>query len=471
MKFHLKMLLEDTTFGNVDVNEEHYSHDLQPSIKLLQSKFASESFEVLDPKLLNEIKNLYDSKLGKNFNLKDFRLKELKDLISVFSFSNNELEPYSKDDSKVEALAERIEDLESIKLTKRLWKDLLISSCSYSEKSRVIIYTLCLKVFGTLRKEKKASHKLMKIHHEFKLFSDECYRTIALKMMNENDSEVLDRLYMKRLDFQSGFGERVVDEISILISSYLNNINIERARHITTVLSDDNGKFIVSKKLYTFVSSLLLNFKNRNVSDDIVEVISQFIEANLGDPRVRIEWTHIDSEARKVFLRWKVAASTELFFKIITQSLSSKPEEYKERWRKRELFWRKYLYAEVIHSAWLALSRQGESYYKSVSLKEAKVPYGTINRQNSMIIFFIDNLMIVEFAPTGQVSIWRTGTKGAPEAYASRYDEEAIRHCYKNKPLFVGPHDNGGNWMNEVEKIIYKETNIKIKNEKRKLYY
>lgn len=464
VKFHLKTLLEDKTLGFKETEHISFEKDLSETIKELNSKLKFESFEKIDPRLLSKIRNDIEYKVGPSFNIENLGMKDLRDLVSVLSYEDvNIKNAYCRDDLKVKKIVDIISVKQSISLAKRLWKNQLYFNQLYSEKSRARINELCLRIFSKDQNDKNTSQRLMKIHNEFKIFSDECFKLVAQKMLNEKDPEVLDRLYMTLFDFQTSFGERVVVEMMKLLRSYLNNVNVQRAQHITNVLTDENGAFIVSSKLHEFCTSLLLVFKERSVAEEVSDILSLFIEKNLGDPRISTKWVHIPVEAKNIYLKWKVAASTELFFKIITESLATESDEYKNRWKKRERFWRKYLESDFITSAWLVLCSQGENFYKKFGNKEDKVPYGKINGSNNMLMLFIGDLKIVEFAPTGKVSIWKDSDSNTPKSYQMYYEEGDIRDSYRHNKLLVESHDSGGGWMQKVEKVIYKETHVRLK--------
>lgn len=466
-KYHLKTILKEGRVGEVHINEKRFRNDLSESLRDVLRRFSLASFEEISIEELSSIKKTFDLKLKTEFDLSVLSFKELKKLISVFAYSDeissSSSSSYSHDERKVQKLVNKVEELESVPLAKRLWKNLLQFDEGYSEHSRELINKLCLNIFSQLKNEANSSKRLMKMHDEFSIFSNKCYKVIALKLLNENDREVLERLYMTLFDFQTSFGERVVYEITQQLEKYLINADIKKVSHVTTVLSDIDGIFIVNKSKYSFIGSLLLAYKGRNVTENVIQIISTFVERNIGDPRIRKEWSYVDSEAKKVYLRWKVSASTELFFKVISENANNKSTELRYRWSKREKFWRKYLDQDLIQSAWLVLTSEGESHYRRFFSKDSTVPYGKINGPDSMLILYIDNLQIVEFAPTGQVSIWKDGDRNAPEGYKGRYIVEDIRIKYNTSPILVTKHDSGGHWMDEVKMAIYKETNIKLK--------
>ncbi|WP_419172626.1 EH signature domain-containing protein [Halobacteriovorax sp.] len=465
-KFHLKTLFSDEKFGEVSINEERFKKDLSESLILLNTKLSSLDSTDYSVRELSDIKSEFNDKLGLNFDLSKCSFKDLKKLIDVFSFSGKGLgDPYSCDDSKVEKIVNRIEVEESVSLTKRIWKNLITSSDTYSDYSRQLINQLCMNIFFKVKSEKNISKKYMTIHHEFKIFSDECYRTIALKLLDENDNEVFKRLHLSSFDLQTDFGVRVSVEICKELRIYLNNIDTNRVNHLLSLLTNEKGEYIVTKELYRFVESLLLAFEGRNTSEEIVDIVSSFINTNIGDPRIRSEWSNISERAKKVFLKWQVSASTELFFKVISDSLEGSGDTNVKRWKKRENFWRQYLEKDYIQSAWLVLCPRGERYYNKIKSKDNKIPFGRINQDNNMLIMYIDRLKIVEFAPTGQVSIWYENDPSSPSDYNSHYNVDNVRKTYGSPTrLLVLPHDSGGSWMREVEKVIYRVTGIKLGN-------
>jgi hypothetical protein len=187
-----------------------------------------------------------------------------------------------------------------------------------------------------------------------------------------------------------------------------------------------------------------------------------FIDAFAGDPRsFPSEWTGVDEQLKKTYLRWLASASLKQFFDIVEHSLRNQEDNIRNMWKKRRCFWQAWVDRGHVDEAWVAFgpsafddARRTSKRDPSFGSNYAKVEQSRSPYHSALIMKFGDH-KVVEWSHNGRCWIWPEG-KGAPDTGKSTYWDDELREA----PNSV-VHREG--WQTRVNEQIFELTKKRLR--------
>lgn len=214
--------------------------------------------------------------------------------------------------------------------------------------------------------------------------------------------------------------------------------------------------------------------------------IQKRLVATVGDPRTHpVRWHGVEAALRAlghaedadtlrlILKRWLVAASFEIFFRIMGRTT-----EDPVQWRARETFWRPYLEKGHVGEAWFILGSEAERQAKAYREELAEAGgFGRFdagaNPSHSALLMTIGDLVIGEWTHNGSCCFWQKNAVHRPELYRARYDgtylrnSEAMRGAaeWQARKLCSDPlweaHAHLGQWQRRFAETIRRLTGIR----------
>lgn len=223
---------------------------------------------------------------------------------------------------------------------------------------------------------------------------------------------------------------------------------------------DDARGFRFERDRFDLVNSLLLPFADGSPGPAVAEPTKAFMLDMLGDPRLTgaKRWNGIDPRARQVMLGWMVTQTLEDFFRLLEYAAKSDATA-RRHWAARKTFWSRYLKAGVIADAWVALGPVARTEAKDM-LSGAGQSYAllkpgyNVQKNHSVIVMRIGNLVITEWSHSGKFRAWRSDAPACPRLYQGIYTRTEL----VSKPVYELAHYSG--WQSRVADLIYDETSI-----------
>jgi hypothetical protein len=234
------------------------------------------------------------------------------------------------------------------------------------------------------------------------------------------------------------------------------------------------------------VRALLRPWRTASPEQGLKVRIQKRLVATVGDPRTHpVRWQGIEAALRAlghaedadtlrmILKRWLVAASFEIFFRIMGRTT-----EDPVQWRAREQFWRPYLEKGHVGEAWFILGSEAERQARAYREELAEAGgYGRFdagaNPGHSALLMTIGDLVIGEWTHNGSCCFWQKTAVHRPELYRARYDgtylrnSEAMRGAAEwqarqlgSKPLWEA-HAHRGAWQWRFADTIRRLTGIR----------
>jgi hypothetical protein len=188
-----------------------------------------------------------------------------------------------------------------------------------------------------------------------------------------------------------------------------------------------------------------------------------------GDPRVNeSRWATVRddvSSAYDVIVRWLTKASVEQFFDIVNETMTLRPD----MWKERRAFWTDYLKADMISAAWVAFGADGAHRAARAARANADVGLSMFGRlssgggrspEHAALIMKIGDLTVVEWSHNGRCNIWRRGDAAIPKLF--RYNTRGLPD-YTPSELMNAPLGltHQGAWQWKVAQAIKHETGLR----------
>lgn len=186
--------------------------------------------------------------------------------------------------------------------------------------------------------------------------------------------------------------------------------------------------------------------------------LEAFLLRHLRDPRLFPQkWQRVSQDAKQVFLRWLVGGTLEDFFRLIEKSA------WKQHWAYRRAFWEAYLKRDLIQDAWVALGEEPRSVAKQVFRNVSGLAFGSLSsadRNHSVLLMRIGDLIIAEWSHSGTCRIWKVGSSGSPQLHQMRYSRAEL---VEDADFEQRHHGNEHyTWQWQVAEYIASETGIRI---------
>jgi hypothetical protein len=234
--------------------------------------------------------------------------------------------------------------------------------------------------------------------------------------------------------------------------------DIERIRKLT---STDQGALAfqgVSSLVTALTDALLLPFHRSAPRPDPQKMIVGYLLQHLGDPRIHTaRWSGVRLESKNVILRWLTEQSLELFLDIVDRVVLGAAAA-RHMWAKRASFWRSYLKAGYIDTAWVVLGRECRQYAEQSGLTNGvPLAFGRLSAsdcRHAVLMMRIDSLTIVDWSHNGKCHIWYGSNTKAPSLYIVNGNKEQLEQL-SDESFWHDPH---GAWREKVASVIYRHT-------------
>lgn len=253
-------------------------------------------------------------------------------------------------------------------------------------------------------------------------------------------------------------GEEVFKSILTLNKANLISRDFSKIGTVFNVLQNDDtkgNKQLVCKNIFPEIAeSFLVPFIDQDPPEEFKKRIDEFLTHHFGDPRGDARWNSVDSEAKKVLMRWKVGVTLGAFFKLLDY-VAANDKQHDRHWEARRNFWNSYLVKGEILEAWIIL---GPKYLPiAKKILDQNLTFATfvsasgISSSHSAIIMRIRDKILVEWSHSGALRIWSQNSGRKPTFYEKQYDPKSMKLGYEdarvNNYEFIS---HSGNWESEV---------------------
>ena len=217
-----------------------------------------------------------------------------------------------------------------------------------------------------------------------------------------------------------------------------------------------------------YAQAMLVPWSNTDPDPPHRNRLIDAVVSHAGDPRVsRNKWRPVEEkvpEAYQIVLRWLTKMSVEQFFDIVSETMTDRPD----MWRERRKFWTEYLKADLISAAWVAFGADGAARASRAAYQTDNPGlklFGRISSgsgrtaEHAALIMRIGDLTIVDWSHNGRWNIWPKGSSNVPELFRtntrgrSDYDPQELM----NGPIY-GIHTHNGSWKGTVRDTIRRYT-------------
>lgn len=312
-------------------------------------------------------------------------------------------------------------------------------------------------------------------------------RTLGRRLLESDDlSALLQEAAIGPGRFASAFVQAAVASISDEVAETSGRQAENACEALLNLLDRFGPKGILSESQPKVVRALLRPWRSGPPTRELKVRIQRWLLTTIGDPRINpIRWQGIEADLRAlghaedadtlrlVLKRWLVAASFEIFFRIMGRTT-----EDPEQWDAREKFWRAYLEKGHVAEAWFILGSEAERQARAYRDELAEAGgFGRFkagaNPGHSALLMTIGNVIIGEWTHNGSCCFWQMNAVHRPELYKSRYDghylrnSEAMRFAaerqaqqLESSPLWEA-HAHRGTWQYKFAKTILRLTNIR----------
>lgn len=294
-------------------------------------------------------------------------------------------------------------------------------------------------------------------HEKMGILAEDGPQLLAQKILAEPDdySAILGEAGLTGFLEDSEFVRVTFRSLLQKVSTRLNTfpmISEEESTALLSILESRPGTLRFADMRVEVTEALLNPWLERSPPEAVRVSVRSFLQRILGNPNIRRNnWVGIDPPLRQVFLRWLAEETLETFFQILSGTAKAR------HWEQRQTFWRRYLDTGFISDAWLALGPDAASLVQNIT----EVPRGSwaelkgSQASQSVILFRIRNLTIMEWSHDGAGRIWIDGTQTAPSLYRRRYSGPQLRSKYDYRFRHIG------NWQWETETWIRRQTGIR----------
>lgn len=189
------------------------------------------------------------------------------------------------------------------------------------------------------------------------------------------------------------------------------------------------------------------------------EKLITFCQRNFGDPRInRYNWSPIDDDARKIFLKWMASKDLDLFFRIIEETAVDR------MWRYRSAFWKAYL--PYVTNTWVFFGSTAQITARSIA-KDQMLAFGRATggakANHSAFIFEIGNYTFCEWSHDGKLYIWRNSSSAIQKKIVEFGSSVINKNNVTNSDwiqTFVHSSADTYNWQQQVGDWIASHCNI-----------
>jgi len=214
-----------------------------------------------------------------------------------------------------------------------------------------------------------------------------------------------------------------------------------------------------SGDIASICNAFLSPYHTENPTDLIKNRIQNYLLERFGDPRAnKFRWSNVREEEIQILCRWLTKESFELLMQVLSSTNNT------GQWKERAKFWRHYIDHEFVSEVWVIFGpdahRQANRLVKEGEIK-SRSAFGILEKESiqqihSAILMKIGDLIVSEWTHDGKIRIYTSGNTKKPVFYSNKYSPNSIRD--DNSPDFLKVHL--GNWESDVERYIYKVTNI-----------
>jgi len=191
---------------------------------------------------------------------------------------------------------------------------------------------------------------------------------------------------------------------------------------VKALLIDKNARYEKVRFLdvLCMMASLWIPRADRQSGEEVKNVLRSFFFEYLGDPRwpgMRIRWSEVSAEARRIMIRWLAREDIIYFFDMITKVVEH------SAWKYRKKLWTAYL--PYIDATWIVLSKDVSFIMGSAAAERVSSgacgEFSGSNSGRSMLIIEIKDWVFVEWTHSGSCRCWKK----------SRFPLEVGKRFYK----------------------------------------
>jgi len=408
------------------------------------------TFDPVEPKDIEEIFLRVSKKL--NDNDEDINIKDLK-LVASYVFKSGTDEIF---------INKYIKYIERVNI-KRIWSALIAYFIMQFDEDKEItkrIGKLLLKYKNNFTNNWKKSIQFINFL-DVKNSTNNISKEIILQ---KNDSYVLQKLNFRGAFLASPLIRESLFKCALKISDEFHKQNFDNFYIFLKILAPEN------KLKETFGSAAMLCYLAPLEKIDLSsakrnELQNLFIES-FGDPRInQSKWPEIPEKYGGAKLRqkcilivkkWLIFQTIEIFFKIIE-------EHADHQFRPRQELWERYFEGDYIVDAEVILGNRPASTAREFKKndEEAKALRwanlrGASSDQSVLLMKLSNGLIIAEWSHSGSFRAWTESNINKPKFLRSTYEASSLRSNSDWKKV------HQGNWVQDVERYIRKETGIRI---------
>jgi hypothetical protein len=305
-----------------------------------------------------------------------------------------------------------------------------------------------------------------------------CQRCKKYFLLEDDGSKYFASLYLQNNDQKTGnFLEEAGLVQELAVSNFLKSAQSKAIQIIEETLTSKNCSIAMLERLFDLVvkedgslrfraeyrslaEALLTPFVNIEPPQQVQELIQKFLLRHIGDPRISpSEWQGIDNFAKVVMLRWLTEVALEDFFKLLDHTALD------AHWRYRKAFWDAYLKKRYITDAWVILGpnagRIAKGFLKDDAKKYGTLSGGNIERNHSVLLLRIGNVIISEWSHNGKCRAWVADNLHAPKFYDHTYTRYDLIESAQHEQTHYAPEYY--TWQRKLSSFIESRTGIKIR--------
>ena len=435
-----------------------------------------------------ELKTIYKTSQAYWLQHKTYQnmpLKQLKNLRYIL-FAN----PNEGVESGIYNNPHQFNDLKNtvVKKNMRSFLKHLISDLLYEyPKDKNVLFKRLQEAAHSLCENKISNRSMMEANKHFNILKETGPECVARAVLNtdHNLEDILQNLWLKERHLSGGMGQEIIKKMCDLNRRSLSRLSEnphsslgERARlnrfleyvsgstqkkserakkqslKVVSRQSLDNGISETDleggryQDVKPIVKSLLNPFQNTAPPEDsLKQVITQFLDLHVGDPRFKSEkWIAMPRE-KDIFMQWKIAESIEAFIALLAY-VARQNERVDRMWRKRQEVIEAYWRAGYIKNAWVILG--DEAHGKRFRFLKEGTRCGLLKGATalrSVLLYQTGDLTVLEGNYDQGLRIFKSSNSRSPLFNQSEY-----KMIYNNESITEkGIHPL---WMKKADKEI-----------------
>ena len=242
------------------------------------------------------------------------------------------------------------------------------------------------------------------------------------------------------------------------------------SRFLGFISKNDELSFTGPVSQTSIVQALLTPCLENKPELNIQKQIERFLLSAYTDPRVNPgKWGQIPDELIQVLNRWLTKQAMGLLLEVLNRTADD------QHWESRNEFWGFYLDNDYVEEAWVVFGPEPMRHARDLVISNTDFSAGTfgafkrgggqVQKNHSVLLMRIDNVVIAEWTHNGRVRLWDRSSETTPPFYRQSYFADVLRGTgVKHVPQAEFTHSHSGLWKEHVDKFIYERTGIKHGN-------